>query len=89
MSYIKQYNKLWRSGKLVVCEKIKMIYTQLEEDMKNKKWNLDTIKSEKVIQFIEKFCKQSDGVIGKPLKLELFQKAFIEAAFGFIVRKTG
>lgn len=42
------------------------------------------------IQFIEKFCKHSKGKwAGKPIKLELFQKAFIEALFGFIDNETG
>lgn len=37
------------------------------------------------IHFIEKYCRQSKGKWnGKPLKLELFQKAFIQALFGFI-----
>ena len=37
------------------------------------------------IHFIEKYCRQSKGKWnGKPLKLQLFQKAFIQALFGFI-----
>lgn len=42
------------------------------------------------IEFIEKFCKHSKGKwAGKPVKLELFQKAFIEALFGFVDKDTG
>ncbi len=42
------------------------------------------------IRFIEMFCKHSKGKwAGKPIKLELFQKAFIEALFGFIDSETG
>lgn len=42
------------------------------------------------IKFIETFCKQSKGKwAGKPLKLELYQKAFIEALYGFIDEDTG
>lgn len=41
------------------------------------------------IEFIEKFCKHSKGKwSGKPVKLELFQKAFIQALFGFIDKDT-
>ena len=41
------------------------------------------------IEFIEKFCKHSKGKwAGQPVKLELFQKAFIEALFGFIDKDT-
>lgn len=42
------------------------------------------------IHFIEKYLRQSKGKWnGKPLKLQLFQKAFIEALFGFVDEDTG
>lgn len=41
------------------------------------------------IEFIEQFCKHSKGKwAGEPVKLELFQKAFIQALFGFIDKDT-
>lgn len=41
------------------------------------------------IEFIEKFCKHSKGKwAGKPVILELYQKAFIEALFGFVDKDT-
>ena len=47
-------------------------------------------KAERPINFIETFCRQSKGKWnGKPLKLELFQKAFIEALYGFVDKETG
>ena len=50
----------------------------------------DKAKADRPIEFIEKFCRQSKGKWnGKPLKLELFQKAFIEALFGFVDKDTG
>lgn len=43
----------------------------------------------KPIKFIEKFCKHSKGKwAGKPVELELFQKAFIEALYGFVDEDT-
>ena len=42
------------------------------------------------IHFIEKYCKQSKGKwSGKNIRLELWQKAFIQAAFGFVDKDTG
>lgn len=35
------------------------------------------------IEFTETFCKQSQGELGADLKLELFQKAYVQALFGF------
>jgi len=41
------------------------------------------------INFAQKYCRQSKGQWnGKLLKLELFQKAMIEAAFGFVDQET-
>ena len=52
------------------------------------KYHFDIEKGQRPIEFIEKFCKQSKGKWnGKPLKLELFQKAMIESAFGFVDEK--
>lgn len=49
----------------------------------------DEEKGERPIKFIETFCKQAEGEIGKPITLELFQKAYIQSLFGFINRDTG
>ena len=50
----------------------------------------DIKKAHRPINFIERICKQSKGKwSGKSLKLELFQKAFIEALFGFVDKDTG
>lgn len=50
----------------------------------------DEKKASRVIQFIEKFCHHSKGKwAGQPIKLELFQKAFIQACFGFVNKETG
>lgn len=50
----------------------------------------DEQKSLRPIHFIEKYCKQSKGKwAGKPLKLELWQKAFIQALYGFVDKDTG
>lgn len=40
--------------------------------------------AKKHTDFIEKFCKQPTGRIATPLKLELFQKARMQAVFGFV-----
>lgn len=49
----------------------------------------DEEKANRPIKFCE-LLKQSKGVwSGKPLKLELFQKAFISALFGFVDKETG
>lgn len=50
----------------------------------------DEKKSLRCINFCERYCKQSKGKWnGKPLKLQLFQKAFLQALFGFVDKDTG
>lgn len=50
----------------------------------------DEKRANRPIEFIEKYCKHSKGKwAGKSVKLELFQKAFIQALFGFIDKDTG
>lgn len=51
----------------------------------NSKWRFDLKQANRPIEFIETLCKHSKGEwMGKPIELELFQKAFISALFGFI-----
>lgn len=55
-----------------------------------KQFVFDIEKAEKPIRFIERVCKHSKGKwAGKPIKLELWQKAFIEAVYGFIDADSG
>ena len=90
MNYIKEYLDNINSGKIIVGKKIKKIYTRLYEESENKSlpFYFDEEAGERPIQFIETFCKQAEGEIGKPIKLELFQKAYIQALFGFLWRDT-
>lgn len=86
MNYIKEYIKQIDKGKVAVSKKVDKIYRRLLEDIDNpKEWYFDEERATKPIDFIEKFCKQSKGEwIGKSVELQLFQKAFIQALFGFI-----
>ena len=82
---LKYYNEI-KNKKIVVSKKIEIIYKRLAADVKNKKgkYKFDIDRASRPIFFIESFCKQSKGETGKPIKLRLFQKAAIQAIFGFI-----
>lgn len=90
MNYIKEYLNEIDSGKIVVGKKVKKIYERLASEMDNKDlpFYFDEEKANRPIEFIELFCKQSEGNLGEPIKLELFQKAYIQALFGFVYRDT-
>lgn len=58
-------------------------------EVENHTYIFDEYLAHRPINFAEKYCRQSKGKWnGKMLKLELFQKAMIEAAFGFIDKDT-
>ncbi|APM37295.1 terminase large subunit [Clostridium kluyveri] len=91
MNYIKEYYKGIKSGKYIVSKRIEKEYKRLVDDIDNpNKYIFDENKANRPIEFIEKFCKHSKGEwAGKSVILELFQKAFISALFGFIDKNTG
>ena len=76
MNYIREYLEKIENGEIVAGKKVIKIYKRLYEESLNKDlpFYFDEKKGERPIEFIEKFCKQSEGEIGKPIKLELFQK---------------
>lgn len=85
-NYILKYWRAIDSGKIQVSRKVRAVYEQLAKDCKSKtgKYHFDIDRASRPIFFVETFCKQSKGAIGKPIKLELFQKAGIQAIFGFV-----
>lgn len=91
-NYIDKYLEDMKSGKCIVCRRIEKEYQKLSDDIHNPKdgYVFNQKRAERPIQFIEKFCKHSKGEwAGKPVKLELFQKAFISVLFGFVNETTG
>ena len=70
--------------------KIVSFYNKLTGETETHTYIFDEKKSLKCINFIERYCRQSKGKwAGKPLKLELWQKAFLQTVFGFVDKDTG
>ncbi len=91
MNYIAQYNDLLQRGEIPACRRVKIVYQRLAAETKTQgRFVFDEARASRPIEFIERFCKHSKGEwAGKPVTLELFQKAFIQALFGFIDTETG
>lgn len=92
MNWILKYWEEIENGNVIVSKKVQKIYERLVDEIKNSKgdWVFDEEKANRPIEFIERFCKQSKGEwIGQPIQLQLFQKAYISALFGFVHRETG
>lgn len=72
-------------GKITACDKMKRVSDRLLEQYLNPgEFHFDYEIANRHTTFIEKFCKLPTGKIGTPLKLELFQKARLQAIFGFV-----
>lgn len=92
MNYIEKYWREIKAGHYVTSKRVYRQYEKLVKDIEQPSgaYKFDQRKAERPIQFIEKFCKHSKGEwAGKPVLLELFQKAFISALFGFVSKETG
>ena len=73
--------------KYLICQnaprRVKNVYERLVD-------TIDENRANRVINFIEKFCRHSKGAFaGKPFQLLPFQKAFISALFGSVDATTG
>jgi phage terminase large subunit-like protein len=86
MNYISAYVKAIDDG-LIVGRKVERIYRKLLSEIEQGKYEFDEVAATKPILFAEKFCVPKDSKTGRPIKLELFQKAFIQAMFG--IKKNG
>lgn len=91
MNYVREYCDKIHSGELLTSRRVMAVYKRLVAEMldSDAPYYFDEEIGERPIAFIETFCKQSQGVLGAPIELELFQKAFIQALFGFINKETG
>lgn len=91
-NYIEEYYEKINNGQILACKKIHYMYNKAITILKdeNSKWVFKKNKADKVIDFIETFCCHVKGKMrGKPLKLELWQKAMISVVFGIIDKQTG
>ena len=73
-------------GRITACAKMRklaeIILPQIQKGYK--KWHFDMEAAERPVQFIESYCYMPSGRLKKPFKLEPFQKALINIAFGFV-----
>ena len=86
MNYIQTYYNLIVGGQVVVSKKVRKQFDKLINDLNNPgKYHFDLNRATRPIEFVEKFCKHSKGQwAGKAVILDLWQKAIIQAIFGFV-----
>ncbi len=93
MNYVREYWQRIQSGEIVTSRRVKEVYGRLVREMDTPAagfpYYFDEDAGERPIIFIERFAKQSQGTLGAPLRLELFQKAFLQALFGWLDKSSG
>ena len=93
MNYVREYWSRIERGEIVTSRRVKAVYERLIAEMDaaaaDSPYYFDEAAGERPIEFIETFCKQSQGTLGAPLRLELFQKAYIQTLFGWLEKATG
>lgn len=84
--YLVEYHEKAKREEITIGKELMAQLDMLREDMNNPEYRFDTGDAHKRIKFIEKQCKHSiSPFAGKPFILELWEKAFIEAAYGFYI----
>lgn len=84
--YLVEYHEKAKREEITIGKELMAQLDMLREDMNNPEYRFDTEDAHKRIKFIEKQCKHSiSPFAGKPFILELWEKAFIEAAYGFYI----
>ena len=88
---LERYCRSVASGREVACAKMRKLCARLLADVgrDDGPWAFDPEAAERPVRFIESFCKVPSGRLGKPLELEDYEKAIVEAVFGFVDRRTG
>ena len=89
-SYLVDYYQKCRSGEIIIGRELQTQLEMLITDLDNPAYRFDPAEAHKRIKFIENECKHSiSPFAGQPFILELWQKALMEAAYGFYVEIEG
>lgn len=86
MTAFEEYFTAICDGKITACQKMKRIADRLLHDYQEPgQFHFDLAVAQRHVEFIERFCRVPTGKkMGQPLELELFQKARLQAVFGFV-----
>lgn len=85
VNYIYAYYQKIKDGTIVVGKWILLLYEIIVSGIEDGTYIFDQRKADRAIKYIEKFVRHNKGKLAPgPLKLELFEKAFISVLFGIV-----
>lgn len=84
-SALQEYCEKVIDGDITACRKVRRLCKKLLKWVSKpyKRWHFDRDAAERAVRFVEEFCKIPSGQQGD-LRLELYEKAWIECIFGFV-----
>ena len=86
--YIRSYYEQIKDGTVTVGKWVDLIYTYIVNGLRDGLFFLDLEKANTAVDWIEAHCFHTEGDLApNPLKLELWQKAFVSAIFGIVDAK--
>ena len=91
VNYVRQYVRAIRAGTVTVSEPVRQVYERLDAEAADKScpYRFSAKLGDHAIRFIETFCRHYEGGhAGQLVKLELWEKAFIQTLFGLVDKKT-
>ena len=89
-NYLLEYYDEIKKGNILVGNELRITLDRLINDLDNPRKLFDLNPGSIRIDFIEKFCKHTKSPFnGMPFKLELWEKAMLQVAYGFKIRETG
>lgn len=82
--FLEAYYEQSKTGEVILGDELRTELSNLMEDMNSNRYIYDTTHADTVIDFIENCVKLTKSPFyGQPMKLMLFQKAYISALYGF------
>lgn len=89
MNYLKEYYRQIQEGEILVGKELLTVLEGLIDDLNNPRYIFDEKPGKIRIDFIETFCKHTKSPFnGQPFILELWEKAVLQAAYGFKMADT-
>ena len=84
-NYIFAYYQKIKDGSIVVGKWVTLLYENIVAGIENGTYIFNQQKANRAIKFIETFCRHNKGKLApKPLKLSLWEKAFISCIYGIV-----
>lgn len=91
VNYVRQYVRAIRAGTVTVSEPVRQVYERLDAEAADKAcpYRFSAKLGAHAIRFIETFCRHYEGEhAGQLVKLDLWEKAFLQTLFGWVDKKT-